>query len=377
MDYSIGKIIRKIRKEKNLTQEELAEQLYVTSQAVSKWENETGLPDITQIVPLCRVLGISADELFGIFGTNADEEVEKFIKESEDYIGSTELYDEEEYDIVYKRCLEQLKLYPNNIKLLVYTLGGACIYAFKCRKNGKTEEAQEAFNEAKREAKLIIQYGKSIHDIMTAHMWLVKLYCRFGMLEEAKKEAEYFPKSSDYTEGSQLAWIYCYENNNDGEIKARCNNFSNILTSLEHELIMLGNAYKRKGMYKEALITYEAFIKTVKAVYGEEEYTPPLHTWQWIYMHIAHCYLELGNTEKAIDSLYDEYDGLIIEAKHYNTKNKLDNIPALKECEFKFCSTQMHIKEPLISSLNKKWFDPIRNHPRFIALLEKVNALEG
>ena len=82
MDYSIGKIIRKIRKEKNLTQEELAEQLYVTSQAVSKWENETGLPDITQIVPLCRVLGISADELFGIFGTSADEEVEKFIKES-------------------------------------------------------------------------------------------------------------------------------------------------------------------------------------------------------------------------------------------------------------------------------------------------------
>ena len=109
MDYSIGKIIRKIRKEKNLTQEELAEQLYVTAQAVSKWENETGLPDITQIVPLCRVLGISADELFGILGTNADEEVEKFIEESESYIGSTELDNEEEYDIVYKRCLEQLK----------------------------------------------------------------------------------------------------------------------------------------------------------------------------------------------------------------------------------------------------------------------------
>ena len=376
MDYSIGKIIRKIRKEKNLTQEELAEQLHVTSQAVSKWENETGLPDITQIVPLCRALGISADELFGIFGTNADEDIEKFIEKCEEYIGSTELEDEEEYDVVYKRCLEKLKAYPNNIKLLVYTLSGACIYAFKCRKNGNTEEAQKAFNEAKREANLIIQYGKNIHDIMTAHMWLVKLYCRFNMLEEAKKETVYFPKNSDYTEGSQLAWVYCYENNNDEEIKTRCNNFSNIITSLEHELIMLGNAYKRKGMYKEALATYETFVKTVQAIYGEEEYTPPLHTWYWIYMHIAHCYLELGNIEKAIDCLEDELKGFFKESKHYNTKSNLDNIPALRECEFKFCSTQMHIKEPMLTSLNKKWFDSIRNHPRFIALSEKVNALE-
>ena len=99
MDYSIGKIIRKVRKEKNLTQEELAEQLYVTSQAVSKWENETGLPDISQIVPLCRVLEISADELFGILGTNADEEVEKFLKETEAYSNSkVDADDEEKYD---------------------------------------------------------------------------------------------------------------------------------------------------------------------------------------------------------------------------------------------------------------------------------------
>ncbi|MBQ4510658.1 MAG: helix-turn-helix transcriptional regulator [Clostridia bacterium] len=376
MDYSIGKIIRKIRKEKNLTQEELAEQLYVTAQAVSKWENETGLPDITQIVPLCRVLGVSADELFGILGTNADEEVEKFIEESESYIGSTELDNEEEYDIVYKRCLEQLKLYPNNIKLLVYTLSCACIYAFKCKNNGNIKEAQETFNEAKREAKLIIQYGKSIHDIMTAHMWLIKLYCRFGMYDEAKKEAEYFPKSSDYTKGTQLAWIYCFENNTDEEIKARCNNFSSIITSLEHELIMLGNAYKRKSMYKDALDVYTTFLKTVKAIYKNEEYTPPLHTYQWIYMHIAHCYLELGDTEKAIDSLYNECEGLIAEAKHYNIKTKLENVPALKECEFSFCSTKMSVKEPMLSSLNKKWFDSIRNHPRFIALTEKVNTLE-
>jgi len=375
MDYSIGKIIRKIRKEKNLTQEELAEQLYVTSQAVSKWENETGLPDISQIVPLCRVLEVSADELFGILGTNADEEVERFLKETEAYSNS-KVEDEEKYDNVYKMCLEQLKLYPNNTKLLVYTIGYAYHYAHKYRRMGKLKEAKDAFDEIKREANLIIQYGKSIHDIMTAHMWLVKIYCEFQMFEEAKKEALFFPKDTDYTEGSQLAWVYWCEKNNDSEITTRCENFANILTSLSHELIMLGNAYKRKGQYNEALGTYEAFIKTVDAIYGSNKISPPLHTWYWIYMHIAHCYLELGDSEKAIDCLYVEYERFIDAQKCYNVKLDFDTVPALKKCDFPHSTERLSIKKPLLSSLDKKWFDSIRKHPRFIALTEKVNALE-
>ena len=377
MDYSIGKIIRKIRKEKNLTQEELAEQLHVTSQAVSKWENETGLPDITQIVPLCRVLEISADELFGILGTNADEEVEKFLKETEAYSNSkVDADDEEKYDNVYKKCLEQLKLYPNNTKLLVYTIGYAYHYAFKYGRMGKTKEAKEAFEEIKREANLIIQYSKNVDDIMTAHMWLVRTYCEFQMFEEAKKEALFFPKAPDYTEGNQLAWIYWCQKDWDSEIKAHCENFANILTSIEHELIMLGNAYRWKKQYKEALDTYETFIKIVKSTYGNEENTPLLNAWYWIYMNIAHCYLELGDIEKAIDSLETEYERFVGASKHYNEKSNLYNIPTLKECECPEHNEPLHIKEPLLASLNKKWFDSIRSHSRFVALVEKVNALE-
>ena len=49
---SMGQTIRRLRIEQNLTQETLAELLGVTSQAISKWENNVGLPDIAQIVPL-------------------------------------------------------------------------------------------------------------------------------------------------------------------------------------------------------------------------------------------------------------------------------------------------------------------------------------
>lgn len=63
MNETIGNRITKFRKAKGMTQEELANQLGVSSQAVSKWENDISCPDISLLPKLCRVLGITVDEL--------------------------------------------------------------------------------------------------------------------------------------------------------------------------------------------------------------------------------------------------------------------------------------------------------------------------
>lgn len=63
MNETIGSRICRYRKEKGLTQEELAAQLGVSSQAVSKWENDASCPDISLLPQLCRILGITSDEL--------------------------------------------------------------------------------------------------------------------------------------------------------------------------------------------------------------------------------------------------------------------------------------------------------------------------
>jgi transcriptional regulator with XRE-family HTH domain len=59
----IGKFIASCRKEKNLTQEQLAEQLYITDRAVSKWERGISLPDADKMLDLCNILGINVNEL--------------------------------------------------------------------------------------------------------------------------------------------------------------------------------------------------------------------------------------------------------------------------------------------------------------------------
>lgn len=60
---TIGQNIAKFRKEKSITQEELAEICGVSPQAVSKWENDASCPDVTLLKTIARTFGISIDEL--------------------------------------------------------------------------------------------------------------------------------------------------------------------------------------------------------------------------------------------------------------------------------------------------------------------------
>lgn len=60
---TIGERLLKLRKERNLSQEELANVLDVSRQTVSKWETDQSTPDFDKIIPLCEYYGITSDEL--------------------------------------------------------------------------------------------------------------------------------------------------------------------------------------------------------------------------------------------------------------------------------------------------------------------------
>ncbi len=62
----LGRRISKLRKEKGWTQEQLAEMLNVSPQAVSKWENGNSCPDITLLPVIAKLFGVTVDELFGV-----------------------------------------------------------------------------------------------------------------------------------------------------------------------------------------------------------------------------------------------------------------------------------------------------------------------
>ena len=63
MEMTIGKRIAALRRDKNLKQDDLAQMLEVSPQAVSKWENDQTCPDISLLPKLAKILGVSVDEL--------------------------------------------------------------------------------------------------------------------------------------------------------------------------------------------------------------------------------------------------------------------------------------------------------------------------
>ena len=81
MADNLGTNIRRFRKNKGYTQEELAGLLGVTPQAVSRWESEAGLPDVSMIVPIAQTLGITTDALLGYQQQSRDDRVTQKIFE--------------------------------------------------------------------------------------------------------------------------------------------------------------------------------------------------------------------------------------------------------------------------------------------------------
>lgn len=86
----IGKFIAKCRKEKNLTQGELADKLNISNKAISKWETGRGMPDASIMLELCAYLGITVNELLsgekleeGEYKEKANENIINIAKESE------------------------------------------------------------------------------------------------------------------------------------------------------------------------------------------------------------------------------------------------------------------------------------------------------
>ena len=59
----VGEKIYQCRKDKDLSQDDLAERMYVSRQLVSKWENGLGVPKIDHIIDLCEILDVSFEEL--------------------------------------------------------------------------------------------------------------------------------------------------------------------------------------------------------------------------------------------------------------------------------------------------------------------------
>ena len=78
---TFGNMVAVLRKERGMTQLELAEKMGVTDKAVSKWERDLSFPDVSSIPKLAEILGVSVDELMQVKAESKDDASKKKIDE--------------------------------------------------------------------------------------------------------------------------------------------------------------------------------------------------------------------------------------------------------------------------------------------------------
>ena len=117
MQIQIGEKIRELRRRDGRKQEELANALGVTNQAVSRWESQTGYPDMEMIPAIANYFGVTIDALFG-YENDRDARVDAIIARI-DAFGIKGRGDDDWVDECLVILREGLAEFPQNERLLI------------------------------------------------------------------------------------------------------------------------------------------------------------------------------------------------------------------------------------------------------------------
>jgi transcriptional regulator with XRE-family HTH domain len=110
----LGQIIKKLRRDADITQERLAELLSVSPQAVSRWETNTAMPDVSLLPPLANLFNVTTDYLLGVDITKKSKRIRELITK----INKRECENtEDRYIVGLQMIRDGLKLYPNSWEL--------------------------------------------------------------------------------------------------------------------------------------------------------------------------------------------------------------------------------------------------------------------
>lgn len=248
MKNSIGSNIKYYRKQLGLTQEELASQLFVTSQAVSKWESDAGLPDTAQIVPLAKVLNVSTDAIFGLEEGNYDAIASARVHEKFRELRSQ--IDKKKGALeACEYVLSECEANPLNFEIYTYFVQSVAnlsrhVDPFGEYKKGMNETFDKYFDEALKKSVQIIRYCKEADCVEKTHFALSWLYIHCKEFEKAREHIAKLPSvNSNMLKESILAKLEGYENGLDAQLKAQHNNSQLLCLPFNKEFVYSAETY--------------------------------------------------------------------------------------------------------------------------------------
>jgi len=371
MQHSIGKTIKDLRKSRGLTQEELAERIGVTAQAISKWENESGMPDLSQIVPLAHIFGVSTDTLLGTGDIKKNEDVSEILRRAQSKL--TFPLTIECLTDKYNVLLEGLEIYPNNFKLLINCMEIEISLAYPQNSVYDAKNAKALYEACEKHANTIFSYDDNVNRILRARMIMLMLYCANGKFEEARRQAEKFPSRADFNIHKMYSIHAHWQKDYETEITSWQFYIMNLLYALLYGAVSLGKAYDLTEEPEKAMDIYERLIRILDIIF-EGETKMPFHHVEGgdIYVLLAEKAIELGNAELAIDSLEKAIKYDVEEKENLIASNFKIESPFLSNVGGRLGDRYQNLDE----IMSKECFAPLRDNERYKKLLIDVEAFK-
>ena len=361
MKLNIGETIRRLRKEKDITQEEFAEVLGVSCQSVSRWENNSCYPDIELIPVISAFLGISTDKLMGVDEIAEKTAVDSYLNDFQTAISVGNI------DECIRIARAGVAEFPNN-----YALLNKLMYALFVATSDDADISDWKENQIKYDAEIvalgerIIKYCPDAKIKLEATDRLAFHHNEMGRRDIGLSIYETLPSISDGKEWS-IWWALTDEE------------------KLPHTRKFILDAYNAlsEGLWRLTdLIPNEDAIKVFEKIYALDyliyENDLPNYTWcnTRYSCFYAKCLVKLNRIEEAIEQLNISVKSAIAfdnRPEEIKATSFLLGERIRKRTDFETADSRP-MKEILRDSwLAEKEFDAIRDTKEFKAILKKLN----
>lgn len=357
---SFGQTIKNLRRRADMTQEQLAELLSISPQAVSRWETDAAMPDISLLPALTTIFDVTADELLGIDSVRRKEKIDAILAEAQqlcysgDFAGSL-------------ACLRTgYAQYPRAYAIME-RLADAIVNV-NARRGSK--DYDEAIDLCRR-----VLVGSTDSQLRCRALDTLATACAYaGRTEEMRAAAEQMTPF-DFCRERFMLWR---DDFNETGLARRKDFLAALIEQLLTALTLIASHYRADGggyLYPEEdrIALFEQIVGITELLYPDGDYQLKAQDAEEACRGLVQIYLQRGDTAAALDWLerevqfithFDTYD---FDAPHTSPalRGFADGGWIPEDGEGRSDMTLRDLREDSL-------YDPLRAEPRFADLLESL-----
>ncbi len=349
-------IIKEVRRQHDMTQDELADTLGITSQAVSRWERGISVPDIETIVKLSYLFNVTTDYLLGVDGVKTEAKIEETISSAKNL----------PVDEAISVLRDELNRYPCHMTLMNCL---AWFLAHKAESIDREREKIRTLTEAEEMSEYVLAHSVDTEQRNGAIYNLLGIYRELGEREKGNALVEGW---NDYSMVRQKMKIELAEGNE--KVALSMENLHALISQAQWQAFMLSleSCFSRE----EKIALLENAFNSAKAYFPEDEpyfYTSePTHIpWQ-----LAKNYSLLGKADEALNWLNIMKDACVFADSFEGERKFMLKSVGFSGFELKKYGGSWGT-EWLLDLMGDDYFDNIREDERFCAIKKEAEAAAG